>query len=1012
MISENLMKLQGLFRELFQLDMADLDFGLYRLFNIKRHEIEDFLTKQLPKEVDEKFQILTEQDKDDYREYLEKLEGKINDDFPPDTLLPNGDVNPAYRDAPLVKRYLDQKERIERIEASEEQKADVFNHLFNFFSRYYDEGDFIPKRFYGSRESYAVPYNGEEVFFHWANKDQHYVKSGENFRDYNFKVEGLGTGYHVRFALAEATTPKDNTKGEYRYFFPQPKKTSFDKKTKTLILPFEYRLPTTEEVQKYGTKTKGQDAILVEAVPKVMEAVPDDMLRDLLGEVVHKTEKEEVTLLLKRLRHFTRKNTTDYFIHKNLEGFLNQELEFYIKDQMLHLVDLEADFDQKRLMLRVFRRLADTIIAFLSQIEEVQKRLFEKKKFVLETNYCITLDRVPEELYPEIAANDAQREEWVKLFVIEEIEGNLIVPAYSEPLTVGFLKANPHLVLDTKFYDLGLKDKLMAGFEDLNNQCDGLLVHGENFQALRILERQFNRKVKCTYIDPPYNTGADGFPYKDRYQHSSWLAMMASRSTIAKSLLRSDGIFFVSTDEHEGPRIAVMLENLFGAENRLETFIWKKSYGGGAKAKYAVNLHEYVWAYANFLTELPSLYLKPDEKVIKKYYKYSDEKQKLRGPYRLQPLATTSMDLRPNLKYPIPYKEREIWPEKQWQWSLERTMKALESNEIVFVERESGKVTVNYKQYLKDEKGSTRSAMLYSIIDGIYNQRGTTEVRNLFGNIDTYRFPKPSALVKLLCEACSENNDLILDYFAGSGTTAHAVINLNREDGGNRKYILVEMADYFDTVLIPRIKKVIYSKDWKDGKPVSREGISHMFKYIRLESYEDALHNLASNGTMARIKSKEKAYKAAKGENEYRIRYLAKLPLEASDTMLNLARLEHPFDYTLEVLTDDGPRTQAVDLVETFNFLYGLSVRRLVTWKNEKDGRDYRVVKATDREGRKRILVVWRDMADLDPKIERKFLEGMLKEEDEFDEKLINGDTATPGFQSLDSLFKRLMEAG
>ena len=184
-----------------------------------------------------------------------------------------------------------------------------------------------------------------------------------------------------------------------------------------------------------------------------------------------------------------------------------------------------------------------------------------------------------------------------------------------------------------------------------------------------------------------------------------------------------------------------------------------------------------------------------------------------------------------------------------------------------------------------------------------------------------------------------------------------------------------------------------------------------MFKYIRLESYEDALHNLASDGAMARIKSKEEAYKKAKGENEYCIHYLVKLPIEAGDTMLNLTKLEHPFDYTLEIFTDDGPREQAVDLVETFNLLYGLSVRRLVTWKNEKDGRDYRVVKATDREGRKRILVVWRDMADLDPKIEREFLEGMLKEEDEFDEKLINGDTATPGFKSLDSLFKRLMEA-
>jgi len=134
MTSENLMKLQGLFRELFQLDMADLDFGLYRLFNIKRREIEDFLTRRLPEEVDEKFHILTERDKADHREWLEKLEEQIRENLPPDTLLPNGDVKSTYRDAPLVKRYLDQKVRLERIQASEEQKADVFNHLFNFLA--------------------------------------------------------------------------------------------------------------------------------------------------------------------------------------------------------------------------------------------------------------------------------------------------------------------------------------------------------------------------------------------------------------------------------------------------------------------------------------------------------------------------------------------------------------------------------------------------------------------------------------------------------------------------------------------------------------------------------------------------------------------------------------------------------------------------------------------------------------------------------------------------------------
>jgi len=1033
MTSENLMKLQGLFRELFQLDMADLDFGLYRLFNIKRQEIEDFLTKQLPDEVDEAFLILSERDKADFREGLQKLEEQIREDLPPDTILPNGDVKPAYRDAPLVKRYLDQKERIERIEASEEQKADVFNHLFNFFSRYYDEGDFIPKRFYGSRENYAVPYNGEEVFFHWANKDQHYVKTGENFRDYNFKVEGLGTAYHIRFALAEATTPKDNTKGEYRYFFPQLKKISFDKKTNTLILPFEYRLPTAEEVQKYGAKTKGQDAILIEAVPKVMDSVPDDMLRDLLGEVVHKTDKEEVTLLLKRLRHFTRKNTTDFFIHKNLEGFLNQELEFYIKDQMLHLADLEADFDQKRLMLRVFRHLADTIITFLSQIEEVQKRLFEKKKFVLETNYCITLDRVPEELYPEIAANDAQREEWVKLFAIDEIKEDLAGAVdYSEPLTVEFLKGNPFLMLDTKFFSKEFRDRLLASFDDLDAITDGLFIHGENFQALKLMKEKYHEKVKCIHIDPPYNTQTSGFLYKNFYQHSSWLAMMEQRIKAGILLMSPEGSYLCHIDENEYERLQLTFER-FSVPNA-GTITWDKRNPMNAGRGVATQ-HEYViWRSRQetpiYLqnTNIMSMLRKAAE-IVKKHggvskeaqreyaawvngnselsggeraYRYIDDQGRVYQSVSLRaPEPRTDQKFFKPLIHPVTGKPCAI-PPNGFSRTPETLHSMLERGEIIFGPDEK---TQPRQQVLLTEKSKRQISSV--IKDG---RKGKADVSRL-----GLEFPycHPVSLYEgLIGPAAPGYSDAVLDYFAGSGTTAHAVIKLNRKDGGIRKYILVEMADYFDTVLIPRIKKVIYSKDWKNGKPVSREGISHMFKYIRLESYEDALHDLASDGTMARIKSKEKAYKAAKGENEYRLHYLIKLPMQDSDTMLNLARLEHPFNYSLEVLTDDGPRAQSVDLVETFNFLYGLSVRRLVTWKNEKDGRDYRIVKATDREGRKRILVVWRDMADLDPKIERKFLEGMLKEEDEFDEKLINGDTATPGFQSLDSIFKRLMEAG
>jgi adenine-specific DNA-methyltransferase len=182
-------------------------------------------------------------------------------------------------------------------------------------------------------------------------------------------------------------------------------------------------------------------------------------------------------------------------------------------------------------------------------------------------------------------------------------------------------------------------------------------------------------------------------------------------------------------------------------------------------------------------------------------------------------------------------------------------------------------------------------------------------------------------------------------------------------------------------------------------------------KILRLESYEDALHNLATDATLASSAAKAAAFKTALGKETYRLHYLARLPLEASASMLQTDRLDHPFRYTLEILTDDGGEVRTVDLVETFNWLLGLDVQRVRRWQHEK--RDYLAVMGRDR-GNKRILVVWRDTADLDPKAERAFLEkqvAALTKDAPFDRMLINGDSATPGFESLDGLFKQLMEA-
>jgi adenine-specific DNA-methyltransferase len=278
---------------------------------------------------------------------------------------------------------------------------------------------------------------------------------------------------------------------------------------------------------------------------------------------------------------------------------------------------------------------------------------------------------------------------------------------------------------------------------------------------------------------------------------------------------------------------------------------------------------------------------------------------------------------------------------------------------------------------------------------------------------------KPPRLIQRVLEIATPKEDasVVLDFFGGSATTADAVIRQNRSDGARRRFVVVEMGSHFDGIIFQRVQRCMAFPEWRELKPTRRptndevKRTPRLVKVLRLESYEDALHNLATDATLAASEAKAAAFQGALGAESYRLHYLARLPLEASASMLQTARLDHPFRYTLEILTDDGAEAHTVDLVETFNWLLGLDVQRVRRWQHEQ--RDYLAVLGRDRAN-KRVLVVWRDTADLDPKAERAFLEkqvAALTKDAPFDRMLINGDSATPGFESLDALFKQLMEA-
>jgi adenine-specific DNA-methyltransferase len=363
------------------------------------------------------------------------------------------------------------------------------------------------------------------------------------------------------------------------------------------------------------------------------------------------------------------------------------------------------------------------------------------------------------------------------------------------------------------------------------DSTQNLYIEGDNLDALKLLQSTYLGKVKMIYIDPPYNTGND-FIYEDDFAedtatylqrsnqkdeagnrlvannesngrfHSDWLSMMYPRLKLARNLLRDDGVIFISIDDNEQANLKRLCDEVFGEDNFLTQIVWKKSYGGGAKSKHSVVLHEYILMYAKLKESIGEIELPPNDDVLK-YYKFKDSKFEQRGPYRKQPLATNSMDERPNLKFPITFGEYEIWPEKQWQWSQNRVEQAIQNDELVFTKKSDG-WTVDYKQYLKNEQGEVRGSKLYSLIEGPYTQIGTSEIKEIFGEGKVFTFPKPSGLIKHILR-CFEKDDLVMDFFSGSAVTAHAVMQLNAEDAstgsaqaGKRRFIMVQLPETCD----------------------------------------------------------------------------------------------------------------------------------------------------------------------------------------------------------------------
>ena len=1010
MSGSNIERLRETLGELFMFDRADLDFGLYRIMNVRRDELRRFLDHDLLPRVREALSHMQESER-------AALQMRIAEAIEQARNLGLDDPS----DAPPRVRELQAKLTADGDIGEEE--VEVYGHLVSFLRRYYKEGDYISLRRY-KEGTYAIPYEGEEVRLHWANADQYYVKSTEQFRDYTFLASDEGEPERrVHFKLVLADTERNNNRApvgqESRFVLAEDE--SVGEVDGELVVCFEYRAANRAK----------QAALDIAAEATILGAPAAQAWRDILARDVRREgAKDKLTLLRKHINSYTAKNTFDYFIHKDLGGFLRRELDFYLKNEVLHLDDIDTDgataqtLDRQLRKVKAIRAVALPIIEFAASLEEFQKLLWLKKKIVVETHWCVTLDRIPRELYPEIAKNERQREEWVRLFAIDAIEGDDRTPPYTEPLTEAFLQAHPHLVLDTSFFSQSFSERLLASIENLDEATDGVLVASENFQALHLLQSRFSGQIDCVYIDPPYNSPSSEILYKNDYLHSSWLSLLSDRLQLS-SRLAGEVPTLVAVDENEGSRLALLLDQTF-----LDSDITCVSIVHNPRGQQGDNF-KYTHEYCFFVLPRGSKIVRPG-RVPQDKWEYSplrnwggESDRADGGQGTFYPIFVESGSIvgvgKPVQEDFHPASSAEqvsedkvaLWPideggrEKKWRYAREGLLDILKTEpEQLRVREVKGEPRIEIARVV-DAPGTVWVGSKYDA-----GTHGTKLLTSMFGESGRFSYPKTVNLIRECIGSVSGETARVLDYFAGSGTTAHAVIDLNREDGGQRKYILVEMGEYFDTVLKPRVLKAVYSKDWKNGEPVDRDGVSQLIKVIRLETYEDTLTNLRLQRTPQQAELLETA--ADRFREQYALRYWITAETRGSASLLDIQRFENPWSYTLEVAHSSATETRpvTVDLVETFNYLLGLRVNRV----DHTCG--VTLVQGTlppspGHVTGEQALVLWRNTLQMDAEALDKFLwsQRINPRDMEFDVIYVNGDNYLKNSRRVDETWEvRLIE--
>ena len=678
-------------------------------------------------------------------------------------------------------------------------------------------------------------------------------------------------------------------------------------------------------------------------------------------------------------------NDSDYFIVKNLKAFLNSELDNFVKNEIL-IFDAEFKVPERnRYLAKAISKLCKQIIEQISQIEDFERKLWKKKKFVYNVNYVITLDRIANktngiEIIKRLLDDEGmenQLDEWMDLDILEsDFDKKNIIQARVDDKMLN--EKYKFLPIDTRYFK-EIENDILSLFEDLDNELGGWLIHSENYQALNTILPKCKEKVQTIYIDPPFNKEQNAdYLYNVKYKDSTWATILENRMGIAKYLLKDKGSIFVRCDYNGNWIVKPLADEIFGKENFRNEILINRT-----RAKQIVE--------SRFTQETESLFFySKSENVLLK------EIDRSKPPEWYPLLHFPRADETPRIIL-----GKEFYPPKGRRWAL--------SQERISKFEKSGKTRINENLTYVDFRGHVIKGVPELLYDA---ETLGNEWLDIPGYSQAQHFPTENSeiLLERVIESTSNEDDLIMDFFLGSGTTTATAHKLHR------KWIGVEMGEHFYTIALPRMKKVLaYDKsgiskenDVKDDYNEKKAG--GFFKYYDLEQYEDSLNNIKVREQQNYDKFKP-----------YLVEYILKYGTSGSAFFINKEMLSDPFNVKMKIVNGGMEKEATMDLIETFNLWYGVNVEKVVSI----DGRDRRYVFIKGRKDRQRVIIIWRNTKDLDFIAGKDFIMEKLRKdfniEDDsqgFTQVLFNNDCALDlsvnniEVKSLDPIFFELQWDG